>query len=110
GDNTAVEISEGIREIVKETEKRFAPSTKIMLFGPLPTGIDPNTDRREKYNTVHSMIKDLGKRNNISYYNVVNEFSDENGFLKPTLYSTDGIHLLPEGYKVWAKFINDNIK
>ncbi|HLT50680.1 MAG TPA: GDSL-type esterase/lipase family protein, partial [Arenibacter sp.] len=105
GDNTAEEIAKGIREIVKETEKRFAPSTKIMLFGPLPTGIDPTTDRREKYNAVHSLIKDLGNHKNVSYYNLIDQFSVENGFLNAELLSPDGIHLLPEGYKVWAKFI-----
>lgn len=106
-DDTATEIAEGIREIVKETEKRFAPSTKIVLFGPLPTGIGPNTDRREKYDMVHSLIKDLANRHRVSYYNMIHEFSDENGFLKPSLYSQDGIHLQPDGYKVWAKFIRD---
>lgn len=110
GDNTANEISEGIREIVKEMKKRFAPSTKIMLFGPLPTGIDPHTARREKYNEVHALIKDLGSQSQISYYDVINEFADKNGFLKTSLVSADGIHLLPEGYKVWAQLIKENLE
>lgn len=78
-----------------------------MLFGPLPTGLDPSTDRRKKYNKIHDLIKHLGNDKNVFYYNLINEFSDEKGFLKPDSFSQDGIHLLPEGYKVWGKFIRD---
>ncbi|MCM4153789.1 G-D-S-L family lipolytic protein [Arenibacter sp. N53] len=109
GDNTAEEIAEGIRKVLEVTKEKFSPFTKIMFFGPLPTGLDPNTDRREKYNKIHSLIKDFGDQKNVFYYNVVNEFSDEKGFLKVDLYSQDGIHLLPQGYKVWAKYIQEHI-
>ncbi|MBC8767296.1 G-D-S-L family lipolytic protein [Arenibacter sp. BSSL-BM3] len=108
GENTAEEIFDGIREVLKVVLEKFSPSTKIMLFGPLPTGLDPNTDRREKYNKIHSLIKDFGNDKNVFYYNIINELSDEKGFLRADLYSQDGIHLLPEGYKVWGKFIREN--
>ena len=108
GDNSAEEIANGIMKVLKVTKKKFSPQTKIMLFGPLPTGLDPSTDRRKKYNKIHDLIKHLGNVKNVFYYNLINEFSDEKGFLKPDLFSQDGIHLLPEGYKVWGKFIRDN--
>ncbi|MFD2788722.1 hypothetical protein KCTC52924_01032 [Arenibacter antarcticus] len=108
GNNTASEIAAGIREAVKAIQEKFSPATKIMLFGPLPTGLDPTTDRREKYNKIHSLIKNLGDQRNVFYYNVVNEFSDDKGFLKTAYYSNDGIHLLPEGYKVLGEFIRNN--
>ena len=107
GDNSAEEIANGIMKVLKVTKKKFMPQTKIMLFGPLPTGLDPSTDRRKKYNKIHDLIKHLGNDKNVFYYNLINEFSDEKGFLKPDLFSQDGIHLLPEGYKVWGKFIRD---
>jgi len=108
GDNSAEEIANGIRKVLEVTKKKFSPQTKIMLFGPLPTGLDPSTDRRKKYNKIHDLIKHLGNVKNVFYYNLINEFSDEKGFLKSDLFSQDGIHLLPEGYKVWGKFIRDN--
>lgn len=107
--NTAEEIVEGIVEIMSVIEKKFDPSTKIVLFGPLPTGFDPDTDRRAKYNKVHSLIKYLGNHKNVSYYNLIDQFSVENGFLNAELLSPDGIHLLPGGYKVWAKFMHENL-
>ncbi|WP_227020975.1 GDSL-type esterase/lipase family protein [Arenibacter algicola] len=108
GDNSAEEIANGIMTVLEVTKKKFSPQTKIMLFGPLPTGLDPSTYRRKKYNKIHDLIKHLGNVKNVFYYNLINEFSDEKGFLKPDLFSQDGIHLLPEGYKVWGKFIRDN--
>lgn len=109
GENTAEEIAEGIHKVLEVTKEKFSPSTKIMFFGPLPTGLDPNTDRRDKYNKIHSLIKDFGNDKNVFYYNAIGDFSDEKGFLRADLYSQDGIHLLPEGYKVWAKYIKEHI-
>ncbi|MEQ8218883.1 MAG: GDSL-type esterase/lipase family protein [Arenibacter sp.] len=108
GDNSVEEIANGIRKVLEATKKKFSAQTKIMLFGPLPTGLDPSTDRRKKYNKIHDLIKHLGNEKNVFYYNLINEFSNEKGFLKSDLISQDGIHLLPEGYKVWGKFIRDN--
>ena len=108
GDNSAEEITKGIRKVLELTKQKFSPYTKIMLFGPLPTGLDPGTERRKKYNKIHTLIKYLGSGENVFYYNLINEFSDEKGFLKSDLVSQDGIHLLPEGYKVWGKFIREN--
>ncbi|SHJ37757.1 Lysophospholipase L1 [Arenibacter nanhaiticus] len=108
GSNTASEIADGIKEVVQAIEEKFSPTTRIMLFGPLPTGIEPNTPRREKYDHIHAQIKKLGKQRNIAYYNLLDTFSDDKGFLKTAYYSNDGIHLLPEGYKVWGEFIYDN--
>jgi lysophospholipase L1-like esterase/pimeloyl-ACP methyl ester carboxylesterase len=107
GDHTAEEIADGIGKVLDLTRQKFSPSTKIMLFGPLPTGLDPNTDRREKYNKVHALIRHHGNGKNVFYYNLITEFADEKGFLKSDLLSRDGIHLLPQGYKVWGKIIRD---
>lgn len=106
-DNTTEEIVEGIREVLKVAKEKFTPSTKILFLGPLPTGLDLNTERREKYNKIHSIIKDFGDQKNVFYYNTIKEFSDIKGFLRTDLYSQDGIHLLLEGYKVWGRFIRD---
>ncbi|MCK0144393.1 GDSL-type esterase/lipase family protein [Arenibacter sp. F26102] len=109
GENTAAEITSGIQKVLEVTKEKFPTSTKIMLFGPLPTGLDPNSDRREKYNKIHSLIKGFGDDKNVFYHNVISDFADGKGFLRADLYSQDGIHLLPEGYKIWAKYIQEHI-
>lgn len=110
GDNIASEIVDGIKKVVTLARQKFASSTKIMLFGPLPTGIDPQSDRRKKYNQIHEQIKSLGKLKNVSYHNALSEFIDENNKLNTLYYSGDGIHLKPEGYMVWGKYIRNEIK
>lgn len=109
GDNTAEEIANGIEMDLTLVEDKFPKST-ILFFGPLPTGLDKDSDQRKKYNEVHRMIADLGKSKKIKYSNVIDMFSNEDGSLNLDYYSNDGIHLITEGYKVWAKYIRDQIE
>lgn len=102
--NNANEISEGIVKVVEQMEITF-PNSEILFFGPLPVGLDKNSEHRKKYDAIHKSIKHLAKKPSVHYYNVVDMFSDENGNLKDTLYRGDGIHLKPEGYMVWGQFI-----
>ena len=104
--NTAKEISDGIIKVVELMEIEF-PNSKILFFGPLPTGLDANSKQREKYNAIHNTIAYLDKKPTVNYYNLVSLFTNEEGKLKDNFYSKDGIHLKPEGYKVWGKFIRE---
>ncbi len=104
--NTAEEISVGIVKVVELMETEF-PNSEILFFGPLPTGLDASSERREKYNAIHKAIAYLDEKPLVNYYNLVDLFSDEDGNLKDNLYSGDGIHLKPEGYQVWGKFIRE---
>ena len=46
-DNTAEEITEGIKLDLELISKKL-PNTKILLFGPLPTGINSTSDQKKK--------------------------------------------------------------
>ncbi|QTD38740.1 prolyl oligopeptidase family serine peptidase [Polaribacter batillariae] len=104
--NTADEISKGIVKIVELMENEF-PNSQIVLLGPLPVGLNAHSLRRQKYNKIHKAIAYLNKKPQINYYNLIDWFSDENGNLKENLYNADGIHLKPEGYQIWGKFIKE---
>lgn len=104
--NTAEEISAGIIQVIEAAEQTF-PDSKILCFGPLPTGLNKNSDRRKKYDAIHEHIKHLDAKPRVYYYNMVDAFSDENGNLNEAYYSGDGIHLKPEGYMVWGAFIRE---
>ena len=106
----AAEIAEGIQNIVDVIAKRFPLNTRIILFGPLPTGVDPASEQRVKYNEIHKRIKSLGERSKVSYHNVLSHFITKNGFLNPLYYSEDGIHLKTKGYDVWAKYIKEQLE
>ena len=103
-DNTAVEIAQGIEVDLELLQERLPKST-ILFFGPLPTGLLKDATQRIKYNEVHRLIAQLGSKKQVYYYNMVNDFSDEKGNLNRAYYGNDGIHLKPEGYTAWAKFI-----
>ncbi|MET2984446.1 GDSL-type esterase/lipase family protein [Aureibaculum conchae] len=110
GDNTASEIVVGIKNVMHLAREKFKSKTKILLLGPLPTGIDPKSDRRKKYNDIHKALSNLKMPNNVSYHNLISLFTDDKGFLKEEYYSGDGIHLKPEGYNVWGKYLREIIK
>lgn len=109
GYNTAEEIAKGIEMNISLIEDKF-PNSTILFFGPLPTGIDKDSNQRIKYNKVHQLIAGLGKNENINYSNLLDLFSNDDGSLCLDYYGKDGVHLIPEGYKVWAKYIRDQIK
>ncbi|MCL6267105.1 GDSL-type esterase/lipase family protein [Flagellimonas myxillae] len=107
--NSAEEIAEGIALNVKLLRSKL-PNSKILLFGPLPTGLDHTSERRKKYRKIHELIAPLGNQESVQYFNLEATFSDEKGNLKETLYGGDGIHLKPGGYEVWGEFIQKQIQ
>ena len=106
--NSAEEIAQGIILNVELLREKL-PNSNILLFGPLPTGLDSDSERRKKYDRVHQLIADLGNREMVHYYNLVDELSDGQGHLKQDCYSDDGIHLKSKGYEVWGAFIAKKI-
>ncbi|HEY9259784.1 GDSL-type esterase/lipase family protein [Chitinophaga sp.] len=99
-DDTAEEIAEGIFAIADYVKKNLF-STKIILTGPLPTGLEPNTDRRKKYDKIHLLLA-KHKGGHYVYLPLTGTFVQPDGSLSKEDYSTDGIHLLAGGYKKWA--------
>ncbi|WP_316843820.1 GDSL-type esterase/lipase family protein [Pedobacter psychrodurus] len=94
------EIVEGIKKVTDWTTKNM-PSTKVLLLGPLPTGLKKDEERRKKYEEVHRLLAKQ-PHNKFKYQSIATPFMLPNGDLDPLKYSSDGIHLLPEGYKAWA--------
>jgi len=107
--NTAEEIVEGLENIIVLAQEVF-PNSEILFYGPLPTGIEYNSDRRKKYDKIHKLIAPLGNEKSIHYYNLITNFSNESGDLDPAYYSSDGIHLKEAGYHIWGKHIKDQME
>jgi lysophospholipase L1-like esterase len=53
---------------------------------------------------INSEIKKLAAKN-VTIIDLYQEFLDKDNHLKAEL-TKDGLHLIPEGYEVWAKFLN----
>jgi lysophospholipase L1-like esterase len=108
-DNTADEIIKGI-ELDLNLIKNKIPRAKILLYGPLPTGTKAGSERRKKYNDIHKAIKEKESDPRINYISLLQTMTLKNGDLNPDYYSSDGIHLIPAGYYIWAGSISKFIK
>ncbi len=109
GDDTAEEIAAGIQMDVKLIQEKM-PNATLLFFGPLPTGLDRDSNQRKKYDRIHELIAQLGNGTSIHYFNMLERFSDESEHLNMDYYSKDGVHLIPKGYEAWAEFINMKIQ
>lgn len=99
-DDSAEEIAEGIFTNLKWLTKNMK-QTNIILTGPLPAGVEPNSVARKKYQQVHAIISQYNFRK-VKYFPLHTQFLNPDGKMNLNLYSNDGIHLKPEGYKQWA--------
>ena len=98
--DSAGEIAAGILTIAKWTQQNM-PSTKIILTGPLPTGLEKGTDRRKKYETIHQAL--IAYKDPSWYYlPLTDTFIMKDGNIDPSTYAKDGIHLVTNGYRQWA--------
>jgi lysophospholipase L1-like esterase len=111
-DNSADEISDGIKAIVKEIHTR-SPKTKILLLGIFPranpkTG-EPNPTQMDKIKQVNATISKLddgGKT--IQYLDIGSKFMQDGKIPKEIM--PDQLHLSETGYKIWAEAVKEPIQ
>ena len=106
-EDTGEETAAGIKLILNRM-KLHMPATKVILIGPLPTGLTPNSSNRIKYEVVHSIIKKEASAQ-VTYLPLTKYFVKNNGDLNTTYCSGDGIHLIAPGYELWAKVLKETI-
>lgn len=106
-DDDAGEIAVGIVKI-KEWIQVNLPRTKLLLLGPLPAGTKPDDWRRIRYNEVHAKLATALKKTD-RYIRLDKTVILPDGTLNPAYYSSDGIHLLEDGYRVWAEALKNEI-
>ncbi len=97
------EIAAGIQTIARWVLTHM-PRTHLILTGPLPTGLDKQSERRRKYEQIHALLaKQAANQKRYTYFPLTSTFEQPDGSLSLEDYSTDGIHLAPGGYRKWAK-------
>lgn len=101
GEETAL----GIHEIIKWMRLNM-PKTKIILIGPLPTGLQKSSSNRIKYEIVHRIIKNEAN-SQVIYMPLTKYFIKDNGDLDLKYCSGDGIHFVEPGYEIWAKMLKE---
>jgi lysophospholipase L1-like esterase len=95
------EITEGILSITQWAAKHM-PHTKLVLLGPLPTGLKKDDPNRKGYEEIHQILSQT-RLKSIIYLHPTAGFILPDGDLDNSKYSSDGIHLQADGYKAWAE-------
>ena len=106
-EDTGEETAAGIK-LILNWMKSHMPTTKVILIGPLPTGLTPNSSNRIKYEVVHSIIKKEAS-SQVTYLPLTKYFVKPNGDLDTTFCAGDGIHLIAPGYALWAKVLKEAV-
>lgn len=97
------------KEFVRRT-KAISPKTKIYLQSVLPTN---NTFRKfvdkndESIKVLNAAMFEIAKNTEgVTYIDLYSKFLDSEGRLDKK-YTNDGLHLLGEGYVLWAKILKE---
>ncbi len=106
-------VAEGIEEMIVMIREQ-SPQTQIILQSILPVNdvLDPDKAFLQNKNTLiaesNRLLGLLAQTHGVSYINLHHLFSDDFQRLKENL-TTDGIHLSPEGYLLWAQTLRNPI-
>lgn len=102
-------IANNYERIIKKVTKE-SPGTRLYLQSVLPV-CEPmlasiyDNIRNNKIISLNVMLKELAEKHRLPYVDLYhNLFMDKNGQLIKTL-STDGLHLQPEAYILWAAYL-----
>lgn len=107
GGNTAEQIADGIKAIVKEIHER-CPKTKVLLLGIFPRGAKPNPgrDKIKQINTTIAKLDDGGKT--VKYLDIGGKFLQPDDTISKDIM-LDFLHLSPKGYRIWADAVKEPI-
>jgi lysophospholipase L1-like esterase len=109
GSNSAEQIADGIKAIVKTIHDK-SPTSKVLLLAVFPRGEKPNTPVRDKIAAINksiSALDDGGKT--VKYMDIGSKFTQPDGTLtKEIMY--DLLHLTDRGYAIWGDAIADTVR
>jgi len=93
--------------------KKDSPKTTVYIQSILPTNDEFDTFKKhqgkmEVINDINVALENLAKENKVIFLNIFSEFLDDNGKLSKQ-YTNDGLHLLGEGYLLWASLLKKHI-
>ena len=108
GAHTAEQIAGGIAAIVAELQKQ-KPEMKILLLGVFPRSAKAEDNIRTKIKEINTAISKLDDGKKVIYKDIGEKFLDKEGGIDKKIMP-DLLHLSEEGYGIWAKAIEDDVK
>ena len=90
--------------------KSQSPKTKVYVQSILPVNntfktFSGHTSRTPQVKDLNGRLKNICPKLNATYVDLFSELKNPNDDLLNPMYTNDGLHLLGEGYKAWAKVI-----
>jgi lysophospholipase L1-like esterase len=92
--NSPEEIAAGVKAVVEKTQQIFS-GVKIILISILP-----NARATEKMAAANKLIQPLGDEKKVFYFDLASKMTPVGNSWKGL--GPDRLHLLPEGYELWA--------
>jgi lysophospholipase L1-like esterase len=105
-DNSAQQIAEGVKAIVKELRSK-QPQMKVLVLGIFPRGENINP-QRGKIMQCNQIIQKLDDGKNVFYLDIGHRFLEEDGTISAATMP-DYLHLSQKGYEIWADAIEPKL-
>jgi len=92
-----------------------SPKTKVYVQSILPVNCDlgmfrDHTNKAAHIIEVNKLLLDWCKHNGIQYIDLYSRFKNDSDQKLNPVYTNDGLHLMGEGYRVWAEIIRTYLK
>ena len=105
--NTAPEIIEGVKAVVKEIQTRL-PKTKLLLLAVFPYK-QKGDPMRDKVAEINKGISKLDWKRRVTYLDINKKFLEPDGTLS-TEIMPDLLHPNEKGYQIWADAMEPTLK
>lgn len=89
-------------ELIVDQIKQKLPDTQILLLAIFPRDATPKGELRQLNAEINERIKELDKKENVTFLNMNNAFLDDDGNLTEDIMP-DLLHPNEEGYRIWAE-------
>jgi lysophospholipase L1-like esterase len=93
------DVAHGARAVAQVFRRRL-PRTRVIMMGILPVANKVKWAKCQRTNAVNAAL--TCNPQEVVYLDLQDEFLQSDGSINPALFS-DGTHLTPEGYRVWAE-------
>lgn len=105
-DNTAEEIADGIKAIVKELRDKL-PETKVLMLAIFPRGEKPDA-QREKNAKASELASKVADGKMVHYLDIGKSFLEPDGTLTKEVMP-DRLHPNTHGYEIWAEAMEPKV-
>ena len=108
GNNSSMQIAEGVEAIVKNLRTKL-PKTKILVLAIFPRGATVDDARRKVNIEANRSIAKLADGEMVHYLDIGEKFLDKDGTLSKEVMP-DLLHLNEKSYATWAESIEPKLK